>query len=240
MKVYVARSFPLFVALACAAITYSAQAQDVNGHLYIAHAASGRNISGNTNPEYPVDISVGSSCLAQGVVFGDIRGPFTSSPGSYPVKVTVSDFASPCKGTAVLSTSITLVAGDSTLGILTLNGSNQVSGKLTELDLGPVPTGQARVIVANTTQDNLTGKLTAGDSTTVRASENIAAGAIVAAVIPSAEYSATFYPEGSTTIATGPLELDIAARNVYVIVLAGSTANNSVQVVGPRAFKDVL
>ena len=87
MRVQLERLFRLLLVLACAALPYTAHAVDPNANLYIGHAASGRNISSTTNPEYPVDISIGGHCIAQGSTFGEIRGPFTLPAGSYLIKV---------------------------------------------------------------------------------------------------------------------------------------------------------
>ena len=50
MKLNVGRTLVLTLALGSAMLAGSAQAQDTNSYLYLAHAASGRNISSGTNP----------------------------------------------------------------------------------------------------------------------------------------------------------------------------------------------
>ena len=240
MKVHSERFLSLFVLLACAAIPFSAHAADTNAYLYIAHAASGRNISSATNPAYPVDLSLGGHCVLQGLTFGEIRGPVTSPAGTYAVKVSVADALNPCGNAAVFSGAIVLAAGSTSLGIVTLNGSHQVIGEIFAINLSAVAAGTSRVVVANTTPDNLTGTLTAGDSGMSPESANIAAGTVVPVTVSAGEYSLTVYPEGSSNKATGPVEFGVESRNVYLLVFAGSTANASVQSFGPLAIRDVF
>ena len=240
MKANLSRLIPLFVGAACATTPHLVQAQDSNAHLYVAHAASGRNISSTTNPGFPVDISVGGHCIVQGASFGDIRGPFTLPPGTYALRVSVADAINPCGNAAFYSPSIPLTAGNTSLGILTLNSSNQPVGEIVAVNLSPVPVGEGRLVVVNTTHEALTGTLTVEDTSASPVSASVAAGAVLVTTVPAGEYSATIYPEGSNTRATGPSELTIGSRNVHMIVLAGSTANNSIQFLGPEVIRDVF
>lgn len=240
MKIKLVWWISLFVVVACAATSHVAQAADPNGHLYIAHAASGRNISSTDNPEYPVDILIGSYCLAHGWSFGEILGPFTLPPGSYAVKVSVADSANPCSAATVFTGGVGLGAGTTYLGILTLNSSNQVDGQVASLDLSAIPVGESRVIATNTTGDSLTGTLTAGDTTKTVETGTIAAGTVYDQPVTAGEYSATIYPAGSTKPATGPVRVNFESRNVYLFVIAGSTANNSIQLIGPTVIRGVF
>jgi hypothetical protein len=233
MKVHVERLIPVFV-LACAAVTYAAPAADTNAYFYMAHAAPGRSISSTTNPELPVDVSIGGHCIAQGLSYGEIRGPVTLPAGSYAIKASYADAINPCGGTAGFSGTISLGAGTTSMGILT----GQSSGEIVSVNLSAVPVGVARLIVANTTPDNLTGKLTFSNSVTYSAS--FAAGTVASLDSPAGVVTATVYPEGSSTAATGPIQLDLVSRNVYLAVLTGSTANGSVQVVGPQVIRNVF
>jgi len=240
MKVQLERLFRLFLVLACVSIPYSAHAVDPNGYLYIGHAASGRNISSTTNPEYPVDLAIGGHCIAQGMSFGEIRGPFTLPAGSYSVKVSVADAANPCSAASVFSAGIGLAAGSTSMGLISVNSAHQISARVFSVNLSAVPVGQGRVIVANTTSDNLIGSLTAGDGTPPPSGASFAAGTVSVIAVPRGEYSAAIFPQGSSTAATGPLEVEVVSRNVYLVVLAGSTANGSVQFIGPHVIRNVF
>src|SRR5436309_11367142 len=74
MKFHLRGLISLFAAaLICAGFSLPAKA-DTNAYLYIAHAAGGRNISSTTNPEYPLDLSIGGICVAKAVPYGDVLG----------------------------------------------------------------------------------------------------------------------------------------------------------------------
>jgi hypothetical protein len=234
------RLMTLLVALTCAAVFYPAHAQDPNVHVYLAHAAPGRNISSTTNPAYPVDIAFGPLCVAKGLSFGEIVGPFTGPPGTYVVKVSVSSAVNPCGNASVFSATVSLSAGSTSMGIVNLNSSNQVSGQIFAINLAPVPFGQSRIIIANTTHSTLTGTLTVDDTMSSPISANVGAGSVLALPVAKGLYTGNIYLAGLSTLAAGPQEIDLASRNVYIFVLAGSTTNNSVQLIGPKVIRDVF
>jgi hypothetical protein len=233
-------SMSLFVALACAAIPNSAQGQDPNAHLYLADAVVGRNISMTTNPAYPVDVSLNGNCIAQGLSLGEIRGPFSVLPGTYSVDVSAANVNSPCGGAVVIGVSMTLGAGSNSLGILALKSGNGLTWMTTSIDLSTVPAGQGRLFVVNTSQDGLVGTLTVGDSGNSPKSASFPGKSVTSLGFWTGLYAGTIYRPGSSTVETGPIRLGIASRSVYLIILAGSTANNSVQFIGPKEIKAVL
>jgi Domain of unknown function (DUF4397) len=238
MKVHVERLIPVFV-LACAAVTYAAPAADTNAYFYLAHAAPGRSISSTTNPEFPVDVSIGGHCVSQGLSYGEIRGPVTLPAGTYSLKASVADAVNPCGGTVVFSYTLPFAPGTTSMGILTVS-SNHVSAELVALDLSGVPAGEGWLLVANITPDKLVGTLTVDDTMSSPHSATFGARSFTYVPVPAGEYSATIYPEGSSTAATGPQAIDVVSRNLYVLVLAGSTANNSVQLLGPQVIRNVF
>jgi len=240
MKVRRQCSIWLFAAVAFAAIPNPAQGQDPNAHLYIAHAAPGRNISITTNPTYPVDVSLRGVCVAQGQSFGEIRGPFTVPPGTYAVHVTVANASAPCTGAGIFGATLGLSAGSNSLGVIGLSSSNSVTAMITSINLSSVPAGQGRLFVVNTSQDGLVGSLTLINGTGSPISANFPGKSVISAGVFSGLYSATIYPLGSSMAATGPVELGITSRSVNIVVLAGSTSNNSVQLVGPKEIQAVF
>jgi len=129
MKLNLGRTFMLTLAVGGAMLTGPAQAQ-AQTYLYIAHAASGRNVSATANPAMPVDVSVNSNCIEKGLSFGDINGPFTGPAGSFTFKVTMANTISPCSGSTVFSAPVTLAAGGTYLGIITLNAANAPIGQI--------------------------------------------------------------------------------------------------------------
>lgn len=242
MKLQLGRTVAFIVALSSASAIFAgtAQAQNPNTYLYIAHAASGRNMSSSTNPEFPVDISVDNICIAKGETFGEIRGPFSGVAGSFSFKITTANTGAPCTGTAIFTASVSFTEGNTYLGIITLNGSNGVVGQVYPVDLSAVPAGQGRIMVANATLQNLSAKLAFSPSGTAAGSLNVPASMVLGALPPAGMFTATVTPEGTSTVATGPVGVQIESRNVYLYVLGGSTSNNSVQVIGPKVIRDVF
>jgi hypothetical protein len=241
MKVLWDRSIPLIIVLACAALPNTALGQDPNAHIFLAHALPGRLVSSTTHPAYPIDIAIDKTCLVQQLDFGDLRGPFTFSPGSHTVTITIANALSPCGGALAFSGGIAPVAGQTQLGVVYLNAGRPFA-LVTNVDLSTVPAGVSRVMMVNISTQSLTAAFTLGDSTGGTAAKlaTIPPGTSIPFTQTSGQYSLTVYPQGSTTRATGPIEADLVSRNVHIYVLAGSTTNNSVQVVGPIMIKDVL
>ena len=240
MKIQSQRLFLLFLVSACAAVPYSAHAADPIAFLYIAHAAAGRNLSSTANPEYPVDISIGGHCVASGLSYGEIRGPLTFPAGSYSTSVRVANSVNPCAGSSFYSATVSLAAGSVSMGIVSVNSTHQPTAQIFTVNLSAVPTYGSRIVVANTTAGSLTGTFTQGDTTASPIIGNFPAGIVTTVAVPSNEYTAWVYPQGSSTLATGPIEFDVVSRNVYLVVLAGSAENNSVQIVGPQVIRNVF
>lgn len=241
MKFPVQRLFVFVSVAACVVVSSSAQSADTNAYLYIAHAAPGRNISSVTNPAYPVDISIGGHCVAQGLSFGEIRGPFTMPGGNYAVMVSVANSGNPCSNSPVFSAGVKLNVGTASFGVLSVNSDHQVTGTITPISLSPVSATGSDVVVANMTPDNLTATLTAGVSTTTFVgSANFAANSFSTVGATSCECTLTVTPEESTEVVSGQIELNLVRRSVYLVALAGSIADDSVQVVGPAVIKDVF
>jgi hypothetical protein len=235
-----------FVVAAFLVVSHSAYAADPNGYLYIAHAAAGRNVSTVANPALPWDFSIGGDCVAQGVSYGQIRGPFTLTAGSYPVVVSVANSAKPCSNSSVFSVSVTLTAGIASLGVISFDSANQLSGTITTIPWSAIATTNSRLVVANVTPDNLTAFLYHGDNFNVAgqlaATANFAANSITTVRAPVGEFTISLSPEvsppGPPLTLAGPLRLDLGGRNIYLLVFAGSAAN-SVQFVGPAVIQGV-
>jgi len=160
---------------------------------------------------------------------------------TYAVNVTVADATNPCGGASSFSAGVALAAGSTSMGIITINSAQQVSGQIVPVDLSPVPAGRVRAIVANTTTDALTGTITQGDGTSTPLSADVPAGTVSRISVVTGLWNLSFYPQGTSTAAVeGPTEFELVSRSVYLMVLAGSSANNSVQLIGPHMIKDVF
>jgi Domain of unknown function (DUF4397) len=226
----------------CSALLFcvAARAQDTNTYLYLVHAAPGRNISATTNPALPVDISInGQTCAVKGATFGDVVGPIVGPAGSYAIKVTLANTANPCSGTSVFEVSQNLTAATVTFGVLGVNASNQVSGQFFQPDVSAIPAGQSRVVIANVTDVALSAALTGMATSETNSISNIAPNTSQTAVAPSGAYAGGIFLTGTETQVYGPMAVDLFSRNLYFYVLAGWTANNSVQVIS-KEIKNVL
>jgi Domain of unknown function (DUF4397) len=240
----------LLVVLGSAMIVDCAQAQTSNStYLYLANAVPGRSVasavtpglpvSNNNSPAYPVDLKVGTVCVAQGVSFGEIRGPLSWPAGVYPLQFTAANAAAPCTGTSVFSTSVTFAANTTYIGVLTLNSSNAVTGQLYTADLTPISvTHYGRIEVINASQDTLVATLTSVMTGTVTA--GVDPGNVIDAFAPGMLYTGTIETNGGTSVLVGPFSVQIEQRNSYIYVLTGSTANSTVQLVGPKVIKGVF
>jgi hypothetical protein len=231
-------SILLIVALACAGLSHPANAADTNAYFYIAHAASGRNISSTTNPAYPVDISLNGICVAKGISFGDIQGPFTLPAGTYPVRISVANVASPCGSPAVFSGTAPLSAGTADLGILTFDASNHLTGLLSQINLASIPSGKGRTAIFNATQETLGATLTAQNGS-VAGEATVAPGKVLVSDNPSGIYTGTIFLPGSRTVITGPVPVTLSSRDLSLYVLGGSSTN-AVQLIGPKVIWGVF
>jgi uncharacterized protein DUF4397 len=215
-------------------------------YLYIAHAASGRNISATANPAYPIDISIDGNCVVKGLTFGEITGPLSGAAGSYHFVISPANTGSPCASPAVYSVeSAPLADGTTYFGIVTLDSSNALIGQIYGADFSSIPIGQSRVMVANATDQNLSASLKdhpGQDHHRCKPNANVdvAADSIAEADAPSGSYEGSIYLSGTDTWEAGPVSTNLQSRDLYFYVLAGSTSNNSVQIIGPKVIKDVF
>src|SRR5208283_5238562 len=75
----------------------SAFAQSPNASVYVVHGIPGHDVSKSLDPALPVDVQVdGAICLASGLKFGDIAGPFTIPAGTYSITISLANTLQPC------------------------------------------------------------------------------------------------------------------------------------------------
>jgi hypothetical protein len=234
------RTMTFVVALSCSLIAGSAQAQNPNTYLYIAHAASGRAISSTGNPEFPVDIQVDNICMVKGQSFGEIRGPYSGVAGTFTFQISEANSGAPCTNPAIFSAGVTFSTGNSYLGIITLDSSNKIIGQVYPLSFSPIPNGQARIMVANATLQGLSATLAFSPSGAAAGTLNIPASSVSEGAPPTGQFTTSIYLEGTKTLETGPAAVQVENRNLYLYVLGGSATNNSVQLIGPKVIRDIF
>jgi hypothetical protein len=224
-----------------AGLTHSALAQDSNTYLYIAHAAPGRNVSSTTNPEFPVDISANGTCIAEGLSFGEIRGPFAIPADTIAFQISQANVVAPCSGPAIFTASAPLAAAVTYVGVVSLDASNDVIGQLYPADLSPTAVGQTKALVINATLQSLSATVTPEPKTDGSGGQfNVAPGSLGVAVPRTGVNYTSIYLGGTNTLEAGPISIETLARNVYIYVFAGSATNGSVQLVGPKAIRGVF
>ncbi len=228
-------AFCLFSAMFC----LGADAQQTDAYLYLVHAAPGRNVSATTNPALPVDVQVNTTCVLKGVAFGDVSGPFTLPAGNYTLKVGPADTTTPCSRPAVLETTAMLQAGVTSFGVVSVTADHKFTGQFFQPALDPIPVGQSRVIIANLSDAALTASLTPPTNNPANSVSNIAPLTDQTVLAPSGPYTGAVFLAGTQTQTFGPIPVDLQSRNLYFYVLAGLTANNSIQVIG-KVIQDVL
>ncbi len=240
MRIQMQRVVALLVVLGSAFIVNSATAQTAS--VYVAHAASGRSVSSTGSPEMPVDFMVSSNsdfsngtCIAKGVTFGQIAGPWSWPAGPYWIQWTAANTVTPCSGAPVYTSSILVAAGSTYIGVLTLDESNNVVGQLYTPDLSSIPPGSGRIEVANASVDTLNASLSNSGGTNTAP---LAPGTILDTNAPAGAYTTSITGSGNALL-VGPVNVQIEQRNWYFYVMAGSTATNSVQLIGPKVIRGV-
>jgi len=206
--------------------------------LYIAHAAAGRNISATANPDFPIDIRMNNRCIVRHQVFGEILGPFTAPGGNYWFSVTPANVEHPCSGQPIFSGHPPAFTGTGTyLGVLDLDASNNLTGQIYPLDLSAIPAGGGRIELANGTLDDLVGTISAGGAS---ASLTVSSFTLAEGAPPAGQFTANVTDQATSTHQYGPATLQFESRDLYIYVLAGSAANSSIQLIGPRIIRDVF
>lgn len=230
----------LAISLGSVFVAATVQAQDTNTYLYLAHAASGRNISSTANPEYPLDISINGNCVVKGISYGEIRGPYAAPAGSFTFLVSMANSVTPCSNTAIFSATSPMSAKTTYIGVIDLTGSNALTGHIFQADLSSIPAGQARAFVINATNQNLAATVTAGPTTDGSGGEfSVPAGTLQVATPPIGLKYTSVYINGTATLEAGPVQIQTLARNAYIFIFAGSATNGTVQLLGPKVIYGV-
>ena len=171
------------------------------------------------------------NCIVKGLPYGEIGGPYVGPGGSYDFQVSMANTVAPCSGGVVYTVpSVALNGGTTNLGVITLDASNNLAGQIYPIDLTSVPNNQARVVVVNSTQVPLTASVSTSAGT---GSLSIQASSMNQGTVIEGTYTASIN-DGAGTQVAGPLQVNFENRDLYIFVIAGSDANQSVQLIGPK------
>jgi len=243
MKFRLDRAIALLVVAGAmfAGLAHSALAQDSNSYLYIAHAASGRNVSPTANPEYPIDVSANGTCIAAGLSFGEIRGPFTIPAATVAFSISKANSEAPCSEPAVFNSNTPMAAAVTYVGVINLTSSNNIFGQLYPADLSPMAVGETRALVINATEQSLSATVTTNPTTDGSGGQfNVQPGVLGEATPPHGMNFTSVYLGGTNTLEAGPVSIETLSRNVYIYIFAGSATNGSVQLLGPKVIRGVF
>jgi hypothetical protein len=223
------------VCLALSAASFAADAS-----FYIVHGIPGRNLAESLNPGLPVDILLNyDACVAHGLTFGNIAGPYTLPPGQYSVQISPANTLAPCTNPPLIDADVTLNPGAAVSGVIALGNKGPTLLNLTD-NLSPVAPGVARFVFANS-----------GDTTPLKATLTQIGvtnpqtftitsqpGAEASLVLPAGTYDLKITSGGSAAVLTSQ-QIALAAQSVELTYAVGSASNNSVSLV-IRVVKDVF
>jgi len=230
----------LAVVLGSGLVAAASQAKDDNTYFYLVHAASGRNFSSTANPELPVDISINGKCVVEGISFGDIRGPYAVSPGTFSFKVSMADSIKPCGNSPIFSGNSSVFAANTYVAVVSLDASNDLTGQVYSLDLSPIAPFMARAFVVNATGENLSVTATSVPTTDGSGFHfSVPAGTLQIATGPPVGISYLSIYTEPNILQAGPVQTEILVGNAYIYVLAGSASNRTVQLVGSKRIYGV-
>jgi hypothetical protein len=227
------------LAALCLMLGAFALAQD-NAYLYIVHSIPGRDIADNLNPGYPIDVLVnGKDCLVRGLAFGSSSGPFTVAAGTYTLAIGEANTLEPCSNAPVLSSSVTLKAGDNLSAVAALSASQPTLITLTD-DLFSVVPGNARFVFAQVADaPTLVATLTQlYVKTPLTFTITSAPGTEQWAGVPAGTYLVEITAEGSTTVLSSQ-QMTLADQSVTLAYASGEALNNTVGLV-TRTVRDVF
>jgi hypothetical protein len=214
----------------------STQAHSQNTYLYIADAASGRALSPNANPALPLDVSVDGVCIAKGISYGDILGPYSGAAATYNFVFYTAQTGAPCSGAVAYSATVALAADTTYIGVLSVNASKVLAGQIYTADLSPIPTGYGRYQIINATPAPLNASITTIYGTSaITVEPGVLQGGLLNPNIFTSSIKDFF-----NNVLAGPITVEVSQRNAYLYVIAGSADDQSVQYLGPKIIRGVF
>ncbi len=222
----------IFAAIATLASVVStpifAQAADTT--FYVVHGIPGRDVGPQIDPRLPVDVRVnGEICLVQGLVFGEIAGPFTVPAGRYGVEVSLANTVAPCSNEPVIEGEVR-VAGDRFNSVVAaLDPEGAPTAYVFRADAKALRDGRTR-LVANHAAAAPPVKIVVDGKVAIR---NLAPGNSEAAVVPSEPGAVQLevQPQGSSETVLGPAAVPTPSQSVVLGFVVGSAASGSLALI---------
>jgi len=210
-----------------------------NGYLYIVHGIPGRDIADNLNPGFPVDILLNGNCLQRGLSFDSTSGPLSFAAGTYDLQISEANTLTPCSGSPVIDSQVTLAAGASVSAVLAISSGQPTLLSFAD-DLSPVAPGNARFVFAHAADApalhvTLT-QLYIKNPKTFTVTVN--PGSEQAITVPTDTYQVQVVVSGGTTVLTSE-QIALPDQSATFTYAAGQEANNSVGLIN-RTVRDVF
>ncbi len=213
--------------LAAAAAVPAAHAQSTGASFLIVHGIPGRDVAATLDPLLPVDVQVaGKYCLASGLTFGSIAGPFDVPAGTYSVAVSLANPLAPCSNSAVISGNVTLTAGEYGAVVAALSTKGAPTAEVYPIDVTPVGAGKQRFITAHAADaPQVVVHVVSNGPSPEKASFKLAPGAENTTVVPTKTAFQLAASIGKTVI--GPIKVDAGDQAVIFTVAVGSATTGS-------------
>jgi hypothetical protein len=212
----------LQLAALCLVLGASSFAAD-NSYLYIVNGIPGRDIAGNVNPAFPIDVLLnGESCMPRGLAFGTTNGPLSFPAGTYKVEISYANTLAPCTNAAIADTNVTLTSGGSDSVVAAIQAGQPTLLQFTD-NLSPVTAGNARFVFVNSADaPELQATLTQGSNKFVVMAEP---GKQKAITVPMGTYTMQVVAVGGNTVLATE-QLVLANQSATLTYAAGEAANN--------------
>jgi hypothetical protein len=215
-------------ALAAALAAPAAHAQSTtNASFLVVHGIPGRDVAETLDPLLPVDVQVaGKYCLASGLTFGTIAGPFDVPPGTYSVAVSLANPLAPCTNTAVISGNVTLTAGEYGAVVAALSTKGAPTAEVYPIDVSPVGAGKQRFVTAHAADaPAVVVHVVSNGTPAEKASFALNPGAENTTSVPTRSAFAVAASIGKTVI--GPIKEQAGDQAVLFTVAVGSATTGS-------------
>ncbi len=223
---------PIFAAVVAATSFFSPSAfsQEASTTFYVVHGIPGRDLAPTVDPRLPVDVRVaGEICLVEGLVFGEVAGPFTVPAGSYGVEISPASSTAPCSNEPVITGEVRVAPDRFNSVVAALDPAGAPTAYVFRADPRAVREGRTRIVANHAAAAPAVKILVDGDV----AIRNLAPGEDAAAVASSAAGTVNLevQPAGTRQTVLGPAAVATPPRGVVLGFVVGSAESGSLALI---------
>lgn len=195
--------------------------------IWLVHGISGVDM-GSVYIQNPLDFSISGVGCYKSMMFMKTFGPIQVQPGTYTIAVAPAKPSAPCTEAPILTTVLTIDAGESFAAIAHLdsNGARRISYYKMDLTRTTSLNGKSRFNVANTA---FTGPVDMYIRPQGRPTERVANDlynpSMVSYTAWSGRWKWWFSDTTGTILLLGPMQLNTVTHYAYYFFLVGSQAN---------------